>query len=144
MMPGAGARRIAVARHRAANRGGNAQQHADDGGHRGLVEFIAHARQMAAGDVPGLMRQNADRLVRRLRLEQQAGVNEDALAARHEGVDARILDQIDPDRLGIDARRLEDGAGIEAQQPLDLGIADERHVPLLREGAGHKRRPSMR
>ena len=55
----------------------------------GLAELVVHARKMAAGDMARLMRQHADHLVGRLGLLQQSGMDEDALAFRHEGVDAK-------------------------------------------------------
>jgi len=79
------------------------------------------------------MRQHADHLIGRVGLQQQAGIDEDALPARHEGVDLTVVQHIDGHRLGIDPRRLEDRPGVEAQQALDLGIADEgrRLLPRL-------------
>ena len=87
---------------------------------------LPHARQMPAGDMAGLMGENADHLIRRLGLGQKPGMDEDALAAGDEGVDARIVDQIDVHRAGIETGRLEDRLGIEPHQAFDLGVADER------------------
>jgi hypothetical protein len=80
---------------------------------------------MAAGNMPRLMRQHADDLVRRLRLLEQAGMDEDALALGDEGVDGRIVDEIDMDRPRAEAGHPEDVAGVDPHQPLDLGVADE-------------------
>ena len=55
-------------------------------------KLLAQARQMAAGEVAGLVRQHADDLVRRLGIEQRAGVDEDVAAVHHEGVEAAVVD----------------------------------------------------
>ena len=54
---------------------------------------------MPAGDVAGLVRQHADDLVRSLRIEQRASVDEDAAAIHHEGVEAAVVDDGDLDVL---------------------------------------------
>jgi hypothetical protein len=53
---------------------------------------------MAAGDVAAFVRQHADQLVGRLGPHDQAGIDEDPLAARHEGVERVVLDDHDLDR----------------------------------------------
>ena len=55
---------------------------------------------MAAGDVAAFMRHDADQLVGRLGPHDQAGVDEDALAARDESVERVVLDDHDLDPLG--------------------------------------------
>ena len=87
---------------------------------------------VAAGDMAGLVRDDADDLVGRLGLQQRAGVDEHA-AAGDEGVEARIVDQNDVDAGFRQARGLEDRPRIVAHQRLDLGIAHDRHI--LRIGA---------
>ena len=96
-------------------------------------ELLAQTILVAAGDVAGLVRDHADDLVRRLGLQQRAGVDEHA-AAGDEGVEARIVDQDDFDAGLRQARRLEDRPRIVAHQRLDLGIADDRHVLRMRGG----------
>ncbi|KIU01686.1 hypothetical protein QU38_00350, partial [Staphylococcus aureus] len=56
----------------------DAEQHRND--HLGLClrQLLAHLGQMAAGEMARLMRQHADDLVRRLRLQQHAVIDEDA------------------------------------------------------------------
>ena len=49
--------------------------------------LLAHARQMPAGDVAGFVGEHADHLVRRVRLHQRAGIDEDAAAVGDEGVE---------------------------------------------------------
>ena len=95
------------------------------------VNFLAHAREVAAGDVTGLVREHADHLVWRLRLHEQAGIDEDALAAGDERVDAGIVDQIDLDRPWIEAGGLEDRLRVEPHQAFDFGVADEPWRRLL-------------
>ena len=117
--------RRGVPGHGGADHGGGTEQGRGDRHVAGLAELVVHARKMAAGDVARLMRQHADHLVRRLGLLQQPGMDEDALAFRHEGVDGRAVDQIHMDRAGGETRHPEDVAGVNPQQPLDFGVADE-------------------
>ena len=90
-----------------ADHGCSTNQGADNGLHAGPVKLNSHAGQMAAGNVARLMGQNADDLVRRFGSRQQPGVNEQALAAGHEGVDLVIVDDVDAHRRRVQARRLE-------------------------------------
>ena len=100
---------------------------------------------MAAGDVARLMSDHADDLVRRLGLEQGAGIDEHAPAG-DEGVEGGIVDQNDLDAGAGQSGGFEDRARIVAHQRLDLGVADDRHAALrvrkrdLRESdlRGHK------
>ena len=62
-------------------------------------ELLAQPRQMAAGDVAGLVRQHADDLVRRLRVDQRAGIDEDAAAVSDEGIEGAVVDDDDLDVL---------------------------------------------
>ena len=52
-------------------------------------QFLAQARQVTAGDVAGFVREHADHLVRRVRVHERAGVDEDAPAVGDEGVERR-------------------------------------------------------
>ena len=52
---------------------------------------------MAAGDMAGFVRQHADDLVRRLRIHQRAGIDEDALGVDDEGVEGAVVDDDDAD-----------------------------------------------
>ena len=60
----------------------------------GLVarDALAQLRQMSAGDVAGLVGDDADHLVGRVGLLQRAGMNEDVAAVEHEGVEALVPD----------------------------------------------------
>ena len=63
---------------------------------------------MSAGDVARLMREHADDLVRRCRFHQRAGIDEDAAAVDHEGVEARLVDDDDLHVLLGEAGRAQD------------------------------------
>ncbi len=76
------------------------------------------------------MGKHADDFVWVLRLTQEPGIDEDALATCHKGIDARLLHQIDVYRCLVDARDSENRARINAHQVFDFGIADERQVIL--------------
>jgi hypothetical protein len=92
---------------------------------------------VAAGNVPGLVRQDANDLVRRARIEQRPGIHEDAPAVHHKGVKAALIDDDDAHVLLREARRLEDGRQIFTQELLDLGVADDRQFSSPhRLGAG--------
>ena len=54
---------------------------------------------MAAGDMAGLVREHADDLVRCGRLEQGAGIDENAMAVHHEGIERAVVDDDDADIL---------------------------------------------
>ena len=108
-------------------------EHADRGTHERandhldgrVLDRLIDPHQVAAGDVAGLVRDHADHFVRILGGGQQAGMDEHLQAAGDEGVDPRIVDDVDLDSVGIEAGRFEDGVGIGPQGCLDLGIADQ-------------------
>ena len=104
----------------------DAEQHGDDRRGLRLRELLAQPRQMAAGDVAGLVREHADDLVRRLGVDQRAGVDEDAPAVHHEGVERAVVDDDDLDVLLREAGGAQDRLRVVAQQLLDLGVADDR------------------
>ncbi len=128
-------RLAAAARHA----DGDAGQDADDRLDGAVLELLLRAREMAAGDVAGFVRDHADHLVGRLGLGQQAGMDEDLHAVGDEGVDALVVDDVDLDREGIEAGRGEDRIGIGAQGRLDLGIADQAGAARLRLRLGNRR-----
>ena len=53
--------------------GADAEQHGDDRGGLRVGKLLAHLRQVAADDVSGLVREDADNLIGRGRLLQRAG-----------------------------------------------------------------------
>ena len=89
-------------------------------------QFLAQARQMAAGNVAGLVGEHADHLVRRLRLHQRAGIDEDAPAVGDEGVEGAAVDDHDLDVLLRQPGRLQERLGVVAQQLLDLRVPHDR------------------
>ena len=91
-------------------------------------ELLAQAHQMAAGKVAGFVREHADDLVRRLGVEQRAGVDEDVAAVHDEGVEAAVIEHDDPHVLLGEPGRLQNRLRIVAQQLLDLGVADDRQA----------------
>ena len=90
---------------------------------------------MTAGEVAGFVREHADDLVRRLGVEQRAGIDEDVAAVHDEGVEGAVVDDDDLDVLLGEAGHLQDRRGVVAQQLLDLGVADERQAARRRSCA---------
>ncbi len=70
---------------------------------------------MAAGDVAGFVREHADQFVRILSRENEAGVEEDILPARDEGVKRGIIENVNVDVVGIETGRREDRIAIDAK-----------------------------
>ena len=126
-----GLREFARLGRRTGNDRADAEKPGDDRHRLGARELFAQPVLVAAGDVARLVCDDADDLVRRLGLQQRAGVDEHATAG-DEGVEARIVDQNDVDAGFREAGGLEDRARIVAHQRLDLGVAHDRHV--LRKG----------
>ncbi len=110
----------------------DAEQQGDDRLRLRGGQLLAQARKMAAGDMAGLVGQHADDLVRRLRLHQRAGIDEDAPPVHHEGVEGALVDDDDLDVLLRQSGGAQDRLGIVAQQLLDLGVADDRHAARRR------------
>ena len=97
---------------------------------------------MTAGDVAGLVGEHADHLIRRIRLHDRAGIDEDAPAVGDEGVEGAAVDDHDLDVLLRQPGRLQDRLGVFAQQLLDLGVPHDRGPPpralgLRRRGRHH-------
>ena len=84
----AGLAGIAAAGARGGDHGAGAEDHRDDRLRSWPARnLLAQARQVPAGDVAGLVREHADHLVRRVRLHQRAGIDEDAPAVGDERVE---------------------------------------------------------
>jgi len=81
---------------------------------------------MSTGNVPALVCEHADDLIGRLRIHQRAGVDEDALAVHHEGVEGAVVDDDDADVLLEEPGCAQDRLRVVAQQLLDLGVAQDR------------------
>ena len=109
------------------------------------AHLLLHACKMAARDVAGLVRHYADQLIGRLGAHDQAGVDEDALAARHEGIERVVLDDHDLDRAGVEAGRLPDRRHEGPDGILDLGVADQiEALAALRLGGAQRRQRQQR
>ena len=83
---------------RAADDGGRGAEHADRGDALGAREGLVAAALVAAGEMADLVGEDGPHLVERVELGQEAGVDEDVLAAGDEGVRLAILDDVDVDR----------------------------------------------
>ena len=119
----------------------DAEQHGDDRLRLRHRELLAELRQVAAGNMTGLVRQHADDLVRRLGVHQRAGVHEDAAAVHDEGVERLVVDQRDLDVLLREPRDLQDRLRVVPHQLLDLGVADQRNAARqARRLRGNRRR----
>ena len=136
------ARRIAAAgaAARGRDRAAKAEDHGDDRRRLRLRKLLAQARQMPAGHVAGFVRQHADDLVRHFRIDQRAGVDEDAPAIHHEGVERAIVDDGDLDVLLGEAGGAQNRLRVVAQQLLDLGVANDRKSGRQALRAGRRRR----
>ncbi len=121
------------------NHRGAAQDHCDDRGRRRHPYLLAHARQVTAGDVSGLVREHADHLVRRVRLHDRACVDEDTTAVGDERVEGALIDDHHLDILLRQAGSFQNRLGVFAQQLLDLGVAHDRR-PGLPARLGLRRR----
>ncbi len=84
---------------------------------------------MTAGDMTGLVSEDANDLVGRFRIRQCAGVNENP-ASVDKGVEAAIVDEDDVYARPGEARRFQDRLGIFRDQGFDLRIAHDGHSGL--------------
>ena len=116
------------------------EQHRDDRLRLRHRELLAELRQMAAGDMAGLVGEHADDLVRRLGVHQRAGVHEDAAAVHDEGVERLVVDQRDLDVLLRETCGVQDRLRVVAHQLLDLGVADQRNAARQARRLGGNRR----
>ena len=118
----------AVAGARAGDRGADAGQKRDDRCGLRIGELFAQSHQMTAGQVAGLVREHADDFVRRLGVEQCAGIDEDVTPVHDEGVEGAVVEDDDLDVLLGQAGRLQDRRRVVAHQLLDFGVADDRRA----------------
>src|SRR3546814_15885393 len=96
---------------------------------------------MAGGYVTLLVRNHADQLSGLGGALDQAGVEEEVQAAGDEGVEARIVDEVDPHVPGIERGGLEDWRRIGADDTFDLGVANQPGLLLsLRSARSAERR----
>ena len=103
------------------------QQRPGDGADTGVLLRFQGAAEVPAGDVAGLVGDHPGELVGTVGLQDQAGVDEQVLPARHERVQHRVVDDVDVDRFRIEPGGGEDRVGDAADRGLDLGIADQAH-----------------
>ena len=110
-------------------------------------QLRAKPREMTAGDMAALMRDDADHLVWRLGLHQRAGMDEHIVPVDDEGVEAAVVDDVNFDGLRAQPGGVEDRLGVGSDQRLGLGIADHaRGVGRRRadKDGGKSRRPGSR
>ena len=90
---------------------------------------VFHASaQMSAGQMAGFVRKHADHFVRRLGVEQCAGIDENVAAVHHKGIEGAVVEHDDLDVLLRKTGGLEDRRCVIAHQLLDLGVADQRQA----------------
>ena len=80
---------------------------------------------MPADDMPGLVRQHPDQLIRRLRLFDQAGIEEDRLSAGDKRVQLVVGSEVDFHIGGIETGGAPDRGSERADIVFDLGVADD-------------------
>ena len=113
--------------------GGNPALRAAHPGLRVLASPAIHGAR--AGFLAGY----ADQLRGPLRANKKTCIDEYPLPARHEGVEAVVLNEHNRHRFGVQAGDLPDRRDHRPDVALDLGVADEIELTLLRIG-GTKRR----
>lgn len=119
---------------------GSPEHQRKDGGRRGVAQRILRARQMAAGDVAGFVRDHADDLSGVLGAHDQAGIDEQVLSASNEGIQRTVMHQKDVDGLRRQAGGVEQWRAIGPDGIFDLRVADEAGgLPLRRRRGGHER-----
>ena len=111
---------------RAADRRRSGAEHSDGGDAARALEHLVAAGLVAAGDVAELVGDHRADLVDRVELGQEAGMDEDVLAAGDEGVGVAVLDDVDADARRVEAGGAEERPGGALQRVLDLGVADQR------------------
>ena len=82
-----------------ADRRGQAQNLQRHGRRFHLRNLRAQSRQVTAGDMAGLVRDDADHLVRRVRYHERSGMHEHVVAIDDEGVEVLVVDEVDLDVL---------------------------------------------
>src|SRR5690606_12976613 len=109
-----------------------AEQRADDRRRHRPLDLVGTADEMAAGDMAGLMRQNAEQLADIAYPQDQPGMDVDRLATGDEGVEAVILDEMNADTVGGKAGRREDWRQHRADASFQLRVADKGQATRLR------------
>ncbi len=107
------------------NRCGNARHHREDLLDAGVVHRLLALIQMPAGNMAGLVREDADQLVGRLRAEHQTGVHKDILTPGDERVDAVIRHQVDVNSVRVEPSHLPHRGHHRANVAFDLGVPQQ-------------------
>ncbi len=94
---------IARARHHGDDTRRHRHQHRDGR----LGNRLGAARKMTARDMTGFVRENADHLIGLVELHEDAGIYKDILSFGRERIDRIVIDQINPQGIRIEPRRLE-------------------------------------
>jgi hypothetical protein len=110
----------------------DADRHGEQHRHHGRAHPLGRAHQVAVLDMARLMRHHAGDLIGRIELHQKTGVDEHVLAFGDEGVNRRIVDDVEMHRRRIEIGGEKDGIEIAAQHALDFRVADQRHTASLR------------
>jgi hypothetical protein len=96
---------------------------------------------MSARHVAGLVRDYTNELAGPVERLDEPGVDEEILAPCDKSVELFVLDEKYLNRIGVEARRLENWLGITANDMFDLCVADQRlRVSGARAGGEQGRR----
>ncbi len=121
--------------HRREARGHRQQQRQS-----GRLHPCGRTYQIPMRHMAGFMRHHAGDLIGRVQGHQQTGVEEHMLAFGNEGIDRRIIHQMQLDILGHQAGRYQDRVELGPQHTFGFGVADQRYALALRvRGVGQQR-----
>jgi hypothetical protein len=110
------------------NARGKRGDHRHDRLDAGVLHRFERAQHMAAGDMPGLVRDDADQHVRGLGPLDQAGVDEHRLPAGDKGIELLVVDEIDADLARVEPGDPPDRRRHRADVVFDLGVAQDLHA----------------
>ncbi len=105
--------------------------HRDDALDAGVAHRLLGTQHMPAGDMAGFMCDDPEQLVRIFRLQDQPAIQKDRLPAGDERIELIVLDEIDPDIVGLEPGGPPDRARHRLDAVLDLGVA-QQHFRRLR------------
>ncbi len=108
--------------------GDGAQHHRQDLRDACTAQLVLQARQMAAGDMAGFVRDHPHDLVGVVGAHQQPGIQEQVLPAGDEGVDIVAIDDEDADIVRLQPCRREQWRRIVADGIFDFRIANQAHA----------------
>src|SRR6202040_3863804 len=83
--------------------GSGGKHHRNDSFDAGVPCCLLKAGQVPPGNMAGLMREHPDQLVRSFGAHDQSAVDEFVLAARDEGIDLFVFNEIDVQRTGFES-----------------------------------------